>query len=264
MRDEFIINRHGKSFVLFAGLLDEAHQRGIRAIRTTLIQVPTRDNNNVAIVHASVTMDVVSEPDNPLLNSFGRPYSDGDHPRLVERVFEGIGDASPENVGQNIAPHLIRMAETRAKARALRDAINVGMTALEEVGDEEAPQTPGQAPGQAPGQRQRPERQPAEGGTPRRQAEPEESPSEDQPANSERAEQEGEVEWATDGQVAALEKLAARIRHDLGPEEAVSAMEDNYFQKPLNMLSATEAAEAITDLQERANKQARRRTQQEA
>jgi hypothetical protein len=115
VRDEFLIMRQGKQYVLFAGLLDEAHNRGLRGIDTELVQVPTPENGNVAVVKATVEME-------------------------DDRTFSGIGDASPENVGRNIVPHIIRMAETRAKARALRDAVNVGATALEELSDgDEAP-----------------------------------------------------------------------------------------------------------------------------
>ncbi|CAA9488131.1 MAG: hypothetical protein AVDCRST_MAG13-1581 [uncultured Solirubrobacteraceae bacterium] len=112
MREEYMIERQGKRFVLYAGLLEEAHSRGLRSIETELLQVPAADNGDVAIVRAVV--------------------------RMEEGKFAGIGDASPQNVGRMIAPHLIRMAETRAKARALRDAINVGVTAFEELGGEEA------------------------------------------------------------------------------------------------------------------------------
>jgi hypothetical protein len=111
MREEYMIERQGKRFVLYAGLLEEAHNRGLRSIETELVQVPSKENGEVAIVKAVI--------------------------RTEEGKFAGIGDASPQNVNRAIAPHLIRMAETRAKARALRDAINVGVTAFEELGGEE-------------------------------------------------------------------------------------------------------------------------------
>jgi hypothetical protein len=111
MREEYMIERGGRRFVLYAGLLEEAHARGLRSIETELLQVPHAENGEVAIARAVV--------------------------RTEEGKFSGIGDASPGNVSRAIAPHIIRMAETRAKARALRDAINVGVTALEELGDEE-------------------------------------------------------------------------------------------------------------------------------
>jgi hypothetical protein len=111
VREEYMIERQGKRFVLYAGLLEEAHSRGLRSIETELLQVPDHENGEVAIVRAVV--------------------------RTEDGKFTGIGDASPENVNRTIVPHVIRMAETRAKARALRDAINVGVTAFEELGGED-------------------------------------------------------------------------------------------------------------------------------
>lgn len=111
MKKEFVVERQGRSFVLYAGLLDAAHAQGLKSITTTLIQSPSDSNGNVAICQAIVETEK------------GR--------------FSGIGDASPDNVSKSMANCTIRMAETRAKARALRDAVNVGVTALEEMAEED-------------------------------------------------------------------------------------------------------------------------------
>jgi len=116
MKKEFIVERQGRSFVLYCGLLDMAHQHGLKSIRTELLQVPSDANKGVAICMATVVME-----------------KDGN-----ERVFTGIGDAAVNNVAPAMATCLIRMAETRSKARALRDAVNVGVAAFEELGEDDA------------------------------------------------------------------------------------------------------------------------------
>ncbi|NBV38350.1 MAG: hypothetical protein EBS00_02110 [Verrucomicrobia bacterium] len=117
MKGEFLIQRNGKIFVLYAGLLDLAHERGLRDLRVELVQAPSASNSFVAIAKAIATV------------------KQGD----TFAIFEEIGDASAANTSAAIAPHIIRMAATRAKARALRDALNIGVTALEELkGDGES------------------------------------------------------------------------------------------------------------------------------
>jgi hypothetical protein len=101
-----------KEVVTYQGLLSKAHEEGLAKIETTLVQVPSDDNGRIAI--AKVVIETAK----------GR--------------FEAIGDASPDNVNSFIIPHLIRMAETRAKARALRDAVNVGVISFEEMDGEDS------------------------------------------------------------------------------------------------------------------------------
>ena len=109
MDKKFIVNRQGKDFILYAGLLDLAHSNGLESILTELVQVPSEANNRVAICKATVTM-------------------------AGGKTFQGIADAAPNNVAPAMQTCLIRMAETRSKARALRDATNVGVAAFEELG----------------------------------------------------------------------------------------------------------------------------------
>ena len=98
-----------KEVATYAGILALAHDEGLKSIATTLVQTPTKENGMVAIVTAVV--------------------------RTNRGEFTGIGDADPSNVNSRIVRHLIRMAETRAKARAMRDAVNLGVVSLEELGE---------------------------------------------------------------------------------------------------------------------------------
>jgi hypothetical protein len=105
-----VISLQGQEFITYEGLLSEAHARGLKAIRTRLVQLPDASNGQTAVVTAEVELE-------------------------GGKVFAGIGDANPQNVNSMIAKHLIRMAETRAKARAFRDAVNIGMTSVVELDD---------------------------------------------------------------------------------------------------------------------------------
>ncbi len=192
MREEYMIERQGRRFVLYAGLLEEAHSRGLRSIETELLQVPGDENGEVAIVKAVV--------------------------RTEDGKFTGIGDASPENVNRTIAPHVIRMAETRAKARALRDAINVGVTAFEELGGEDGGEVVDGSP---------------------------QVFDQDQGARAQREESRGELP-ATKKQLNYLEALISDV-----VEDGVDRFEE-MVGKPVNELTREEASEWISRLSGRA------------
>lgn len=107
--DRFLTNIKGKDFVLYAGVLDLATQMGLMELEVELLQFPNKDNGNEAICRAVA------------VGKNGQTFSD-------------LGDANPGNCQPMIAKHLIRMASTRAKGRALRDMCNIGIACLEELG----------------------------------------------------------------------------------------------------------------------------------
>jgi hypothetical protein len=105
MPQEFIVQIHGKPFITFQGLLHLAHQQGL----------------------LSLTEEVTHVTDSYVMAQARAEMSDG-------RVFRGVGDSTPDNVGAKVKPHWRRMAGTRAKARCLRDALNLGgLVAVEEL-----------------------------------------------------------------------------------------------------------------------------------
>jgi len=229
VRDEFMITRQGKQYVLYQGLLDEAHARGLRGIDTELVQVPTTENGNVALVKAVVEMEAADG-------------SEG------SRTFSGIGDASPENVGRNIVPHIIRMAETRAKARALRDAVNVGATALEELSDgDEAPPAAYPPPrGIQSAGRSQSAGSASSAPNGRTDSKPEAVEGDSQEASQETTSRRGKggsSQKARKSQIDLLRTLAEELRGENG----VARLESR-IGKPLDELSRTEADEWIDRL----------------
>ena len=105
---------HGTSTVVLpricgavTSLLALAHQHGLATLETTVVQCsPTW-----AVCQCTAR------------------FQDG-------RTFTDVGDASPDNVAQPLRPHFVRLAATRASARALRRALNIRACSVEEVGEE--------------------------------------------------------------------------------------------------------------------------------
>ena len=108
--ERFIIEIENSQFVKYAGLLDLGHQKGISQIEVEPLQLPTKDNGNFAICRATIVSKV------------GESFTD-------------IGDANPTNCNVKVGKHLLRLASTRAIARALRTFTNIGYTCLEELAD---------------------------------------------------------------------------------------------------------------------------------
>jgi hypothetical protein len=98
---------HGRDFVQYEGLLAMAHEQGLTELAAEFISVTSE--LALAAAHAF--------------------FADG-------RKFWEAADATPANVNVNVKAHYSQCALTRAKARVLRDALNIGMVSVEELNED--------------------------------------------------------------------------------------------------------------------------------
>lgn len=109
-----------KEFILYEGLKAIAMKKGIKSLKTEIIQYPNASNQNTAIVIAN-------------LIGYGWDHVED---KMTTVEFSEIGDCSPASASHpGLAVHSIRIASTRAIARTFRLYTNIGYTAFEELGD---------------------------------------------------------------------------------------------------------------------------------
>ena len=246
LKEQFISNIKGKDFVLYSGLLDLAHQIGIKSVRIDPVQYPIKENGMEAIVQATVES------------------MDG-------QIFTEIGDANPKNVNRMIAEHLLRMAATRAKARAFRDMTNIGITCLEELGDMD--QIAGGNNGSTPPTKSkttttckpsttsnsRKEKKTNENSSKRNTATPtknqktnpskKEAEEKQEPRNKRGSEMTKKGAQASTAQIAAVKNLGKRRGI---PEDELQNMAKEAYKSPVEKLTSSEASSFIRQLQQAA------------
>lgn len=126
-----LTNIQGTPFITFVGLQKLAADRGLEITGTEfdLVREPTKENGNRALVYAKLYFNKFRQKDQDG-NFVGDPIQVG--------PFGAYGDASPDNVGKAIVPHIIRQAQTRAAAICLRYATRADWTSSVEMGGEDS------------------------------------------------------------------------------------------------------------------------------
>lgn len=125
-KKKFSVNIKGKDAIKLEGLTAFAHIKGMKEMRTDIIQFPADTNQWTAICQTTI---------------IGYDYSPAED-KIVEVTYSDIGDANVTNCGKMVAASYIRMASTRSQARALRKYTNIDMVCSSELSEalEEAPE----------------------------------------------------------------------------------------------------------------------------
>jgi len=107
----------GQDYVVLAGLWRLATKKGIKHTRVHAVQVPSDANQNNATVMFEVEF-------------------------LDETSFSALGNSNSNNCKDIYKNYVLTMAESRAKARACRDALNIQICSDEERNQDGDAKTP--------------------------------------------------------------------------------------------------------------------------
>lgn len=120
-RRKFIItigkNGGGTEAIKVDGLIALAHEKGIKSMKTKIIQYPSQENQWTCIA----TTTVIGYDWNPVTE------------KVEEVEFEDFADANPNNCTSMTKNSYIRMASTRSVGRALRKYTNIDMVCSDEI-----------------------------------------------------------------------------------------------------------------------------------
>ena len=126
-----VINLNGSNFVKYSGLVAMAHMKGINRIKTEiLIQDVTSEDRITEEKSEEETVKVIKKT-----IKTARVMIRATVYGQAGEEFTSLGTATQFNLKKNMLPFMFEMAETRAKARALRDFVGIGLTAWEEMPD---------------------------------------------------------------------------------------------------------------------------------
>lgn len=118
-RTKFVITigKGGTEAIKVDGLIALAHEKGIKSMKTRILQYPSQDNQWTCIAATTV----IGYDWNPVTKE------------VQEVEYEDFADANPSNCGAMTKSSYIRMASTRSVGRALRKYTNIDMVCSDEI-----------------------------------------------------------------------------------------------------------------------------------
>lgn len=118
-RRKFVINigKGGTEAIKVDGLIALGHEKGIKSMKTKILQFPSQENQWTCI--ASTT--IIGYDWNPVTK------------KVEEVEYEDFADANANNCGSMTKGSYIRMASTRSVGRALRKYTNIDMVCSDEI-----------------------------------------------------------------------------------------------------------------------------------